>query len=87
MGDDRMNNRRSILCDVCAPRALPFTDRMVDMGNKLEALRAAINGGDISRLEELDQVAEEGYQLARAFDAVLCKQCKQLGPPCPDREV
>lgn len=87
MGDNRMNKRRSILCDVCAPRALPFTDRMVDMANKLEALRAAIDGGDLSRVEELDRVASDGYQLACAFDAVLCKQCKQLGPPCPDPEV
>lgn len=56
------------------------------MANKLGALREAIDGGDISRLEELERVASDGYQLARAFDAVLCKQCKQLGPPCPEEE-
>jgi len=58
---------------VCEPRALPFTDRLVDMSNKLEALRVAIDGGDISRLEEFERVADEGYQLANAFDDVLCK--------------
>jgi len=57
---------------------------MVDLGNKLEALRVAINGGDVSRLEELDRVADEGYQLAKAFDAVLCTECKKLGPPLPE---
>lgn len=86
MGDNRMSfDRRNGLCDACQPRALPFADRMVDMGNKLDALATAIDCGDISSLEELDRVADDAYRLAKAFDAVLCKECKKLGPPCPKR--
>jgi hypothetical protein len=75
--------KRGFLCDACAPKALPFTDAMIDMSNKLAALRCVTEGGDLSRLAELDRVVADGEKLARSFDAILCDRCRKLGPPCP----
>lgn len=74
--------KHAFLCDACCPTAMLFTDRMVDMSRKLGTLRAAA-ARDSSRLAELEALLVDAEKLARSFDAILCKQCRKLGPSLP----
>jgi ribosomal protein L34E len=64
------------LCAVCSPKAEPYVKRMEEMSRKLEAVR---NGG----AAQLEQLLPDAEKLARAFDAVLCAECRKLGPRLP----
>jgi len=72
MGNDRMNDR---LCAVCLPKAELFIERMEDMSRKLEAWR---KGAELD-----EQVLADAEKLARDFDALLCPECRTLGPRLP----
>lgn len=72
MGDTRMIQ----LCATCQPKAEPFADRMEAMKRKLAA---ALESGDL--LDE--QSLRDAEKLARSFDAILCPECRKLGPRLP----
>jgi hypothetical protein len=73
MGDNRMNVG---LCAVCLPKAEPYVKRMEEMARKLEAAR---NGAAL----DLEQILPEAEKVARSFDALLCAECRKLGPRLP----
>jgi len=66
------------LCPRCRPAALRFLDPMQNMARKLDEIRKAPDN-----VAELDRLVAEGEKLARSFDAILCAECRKLGPPLP----
>jgi hypothetical protein len=86
MGDDGMKKETHELCWACAKATRPFVEPLEEMRRKLVELNKAAEGRDPSRAHELERVHREAYRLARALDAILCAECKKLGPPCPEEE-
>lgn len=70
MGDPGMIR----LCATCQPKAEPFIRRMEEMSRKLAVVR---DGAEVEKL------LPDAEKLARSFDAVLCADCRKLGPRLP----
>lgn len=68
----------SRLCAVCQPKAELFADRMEEMRCKLNRVIQTMRDPD-----ELDRLLPDAEKLARSFDAILCAECRKLGPRLP----
>lgn len=75
MGDDRVIR----LCERCQRKAEPLVEPMEAMSRKFEE---ADRTGTV--FDEKFLAAAE--KLARNFDAILCAECKKLGPRLPGPE-
>jgi hypothetical protein len=74
--------RGAELCPSCAEAACPLAERFQAMSRKLVELKEDASR-EPSRFAELERVYREAEELARSLDAVLCAECKKLGPPFP----
>lgn len=69
------------LCPKCKPEALRFLEPLQDMARKLDEIRKfPVTHASVA---EFDRTLVEAEKLARSFDAILCAECRKLGPPCP----
>jgi hypothetical protein len=64
------------LCAVCLPKAEPYVKPMEEMWRKLDA--AARDGTALG-----EHALADAEKLARSFDAILCPECRKLGPRLP----
>jgi hypothetical protein len=75
------------LCAACyeATRHLaePFKKMRAKLVELNEVAAEVSESRNLERFGELQALHREALQLARALDAILCSECKKLGPPCP----
>ncbi len=64
------------LCAECSRKGAPYVKSFEEMRRKLET---AMRDGPLLDEETL----REAEKLARRFDAILCDECRKLGPRLP----
>lgn len=76
--------RPTTFCETCGPKAAPFAEPFREAAKTLaeiEPLLFVCDPDDVP--EEVVRALAGVEKLARAFDAILCEQCKRIGPPLP----